>query len=66
LKLDFFDVKSQLDVVDVTFTGGSSHILTKERTPEEKPRLFSIGNNDFGQLGSNNQISSHEPVEITN
>ena len=39
--------------------------MTKERTDEEKTRLFSIGNNDFGQLGSNSQLSSHEPVEIT-
>ena len=58
----------QLDVIDFTFTGGSSHFLTKERTSEgeeAKHRLFSVGNNDFGQLGSNNVISTYEPVEIT-
>ena len=67
-KLDFFDIDKQLDVIDVTFTGGSSHFLTKERTSEgeeAKHRLFSVGNNDFGQLGSNNVISTYEPVEIT-
>ena len=67
-KLDFFDIDKQLDVIDVAFTGGSSHFLTKERTSEgeeAKHHLFSVGNNDFGQLGSNNVISTYEPVEIT-
>ena len=65
LKLDFFDVEQKLDVTDVTFTGGSAHILTKERGNSTKSRLFSVGNNDFGQLGNNSALSSHVPVEIT-
>ena len=51
-------------MIDVTFTGGSSHILCREQD-STKRRLFSIGNNDFGQLGNDNSLSSHDPVEIT-
>ena len=63
LKLDFFE-EQKLDVIDVTFTGGSSHILCRERESDRK-RLFSIGNNDFGQLGSGTSLSTYSPVEIT-
>ena len=62
-KMDYFE-EQKLDVIDVTFTGGSSHILCREKNTERK-RLFSIGNNDFGLLGNNSKLSSHDPVEIT-
>lgn len=63
LKLDFFE-EQKLEVIDVTFTGGSSHFLCREKESDVK-RVFSIGNNDFGQLGNNSALSTHEPVEIT-
>lgn len=63
LKLDYFEER-KLDVIDVTFTGGSTHILCRENQTERK-RLFSIGNNDFGQLGTGGSLSTYDPVEIT-
>ena len=63
LKLDYFEER-KLDVIDVTFTGGSTHILCRDKDSGCK-RLFSIGNNDFGQLGSGSSLSTHDPVEIT-
>ena len=48
----------------MTFTGGSSHFLCRERETDRN-RLFSLGNNDFGQLGNDSRLSSHVPVEIT-
>ena len=63
LKLDFFE-EHKLEVIDVTFTGGSSHFLCREKESDVK-RVFSIGNNDFGQLGNNSALSTHAPVEIT-
>lgn len=63
LKLDFFE-KNQLEVIDVTFTAGSSHFLCRERD-SGRNRLLSIGNNDFGQLGNDSSLSSHVPVDIS-
>ena len=62
-KLDFFE-QNKLEVLDVTFTGGSTHFLCRDRE-SDKHRLFSLGNNDFGQLGNDSKLSSHLPVEIT-
>ena len=50
--------------MEVTFTGGSSHVLAREKDSDHK-RVFSFGCNDFGQLGNKSEISSHVPVEIT-
>lgn len=51
-------------MVDISFTGGSCHVLCRDRDTGSN-RLFCVGNNDFGQLGNNSKLSSHEPVEIT-
>lgn len=63
LKLDFFE-EQKLEVIDVTFTAGSSHFLCREQETNLN-RLFSIGNNDFGQLGNGSALTSHVPIEIT-
>ena len=63
LKLDFFQEK-KLNVVDVSFTALSSHFLCWDEQLN-KYRVFSVGNNDFGNLGNGSSIKSYVPVEIT-
>ena len=63
LKHDFF-TENKLDVLDCTFTAASSHFLCRDRATC-KNRVFSVGNNQFGQLGNNSILASHTPVEIT-
>ena len=48
----------------MTFTAGSSHFLCREKE-SGRNRLFSVGNNDFGQLGNGSSLASHVPVDIS-
>ena len=46
MKVDFFE-QNQLDVQQVSFTGGSSHFLCRDKV-SDRNKLFSVGCNDFG------------------
>ena len=63
MRHDFF-IENGLDVLDCSFTTSSSHFLCRDQA-SGKRRVFSVGNNKFGQLGNDSNLSSHIPVEIT-
>ena len=63
LKHDFF-TEQKVDVLDCSFTAASTHFLCRDKTTGKR-RVFCVGNNQFGQLGNDSILVSHNPVEIT-